>query len=746
MILKMKLCSDAAPGSGEGLAGIIDRDVAFDEYGIPIIPAKRIKGILRESARDLHDTGLLQIKTDDLFGIPGSREGCAFKISNGFTLHHDDIARLMEHIDSIESLKPLRSLFNRNNILSFFTYLRNRTAIDRDTGAAMKDTLRFCRVLRRDLIFNFNVECLKEHEGTLRDIAKVTRTFGGSRTRGLGQIKIELEDETATPVSPVTYPASSIDDDQFCRLPIDFMNASPLILSVRVGESQVSEHFIPGSIIQGALASSYIRKAQINAAEDPVFRRLFLSGEVIFNNACPSDGGQRSYYPAPASIVKEKDAERYYDLTHKKARSRIEEKSIQTKGGIGEFVNIEGNCVTALTAATEAMYHHRRPEDRSVGHAIKQTVSQQQGDTGAFFQFEALSPCQHFRGYITGYFEDLKILLQHLGSLDHIYLGKSRTAQYGCTEIHFRQIEKVELATLQWKDTEELTVTCASDMILLNEYGFTVPDVTLLKNDIAEALGVEPDTIRITERYVKYRRIGGFLGVWNLPKTQRIALSAGSVIVLKNKSGRDIDTSILQRTSFGIRTEEGYGQILIDWHGKNDGVLIKKSPDESHSSSMHPAWPAESGFLRELISFILRNHMNTTMRNLALTEADRFADNNAYVKVAFLNRLKNKIKNASSELDLSNWISNLKDTAKKQYERLEDVLYIPKIPDRVKEFLDEKRSQVLESGVKGENQEIFDIIDESAKNLIEGNYFEFYRLFALSFIDILRFKTRRTQQ
>ena len=48
MKIEMKLLSDAIPGSGEGLAGIIDADITYDEYGIPYIPAKRIKGILKD--------------------------------------------------------------------------------------------------------------------------------------------------------------------------------------------------------------------------------------------------------------------------------------------------------------------------------------------------------------------------------------------------------------------------------------------------------------------------------------------------------------------------------------------------------------------------------------------------------------------------------------------------------------------------------------------------------------------------
>ena len=49
----MELKSDSCAGTGEGVGGIVDVEVNFDEHGIPYIPAKRIKGILREEAMEL---------------------------------------------------------------------------------------------------------------------------------------------------------------------------------------------------------------------------------------------------------------------------------------------------------------------------------------------------------------------------------------------------------------------------------------------------------------------------------------------------------------------------------------------------------------------------------------------------------------------------------------------------------------------------------------------------------------------
>lgn len=53
MQLLLELLSDTCISSGESIAGIIDVECEFDEYGIPFIPVKRIKGILRGAAEDI---------------------------------------------------------------------------------------------------------------------------------------------------------------------------------------------------------------------------------------------------------------------------------------------------------------------------------------------------------------------------------------------------------------------------------------------------------------------------------------------------------------------------------------------------------------------------------------------------------------------------------------------------------------------------------------------------------------------
>lgn len=60
MKITIELLSDICIGSGESYNSVIDTDVTYDDYGLPYIPAKRIKGCIREAGLELKDFGLIK--------------------------------------------------------------------------------------------------------------------------------------------------------------------------------------------------------------------------------------------------------------------------------------------------------------------------------------------------------------------------------------------------------------------------------------------------------------------------------------------------------------------------------------------------------------------------------------------------------------------------------------------------------------------------------------------------------------
>ena len=72
MKLKVTLLSDLCVSAGESYNAYVDIEAVYDEYGIPFIPAKRLKGCIREAALELVEWGVYD-KTvyESLFGKEG---------------------------------------------------------------------------------------------------------------------------------------------------------------------------------------------------------------------------------------------------------------------------------------------------------------------------------------------------------------------------------------------------------------------------------------------------------------------------------------------------------------------------------------------------------------------------------------------------------------------------------------------------------------------------------------------------
>ena len=74
-VLQITLHSPLTSAAGEGRAGVVDRDVAFDDLGLPVLPGRRLKGLWREAYRDAADAwtlcGQSPMPADRIFGASG---------------------------------------------------------------------------------------------------------------------------------------------------------------------------------------------------------------------------------------------------------------------------------------------------------------------------------------------------------------------------------------------------------------------------------------------------------------------------------------------------------------------------------------------------------------------------------------------------------------------------------------------------------------------------------------------------
>jgi CRISPR/Cas system CSM-associated protein Csm3 (group 7 of RAMP superfamily) len=184
--MQIILLSDTLIGSAEGYGAIIDKDSVFDEVGLPIIPGKRIKGILREQAELFQLFGNSLMDVDILFGKSG--------LTNKITEYLSVSSFVLPDYEANKTyLKYLiqKKIISRSEVMEYFTSLRMMTSIDKD-GIAADTSLRTFRVLNKGLVFTGELHFDPAHEKIFENIVSLTRRIGSMRNRGLGHIQCKL--------------------------------------------------------------------------------------------------------------------------------------------------------------------------------------------------------------------------------------------------------------------------------------------------------------------------------------------------------------------------------------------------------------------------------------------------------------------------------------------------------------------------------------------------------------------------
>ncbi|MEI6043464.1 MAG: RAMP superfamily CRISPR-associated protein [Chloroflexota bacterium] len=206
LLVEIKLLSDTAPGTGEGELGGIDRSISHTSTGLPLIPARRLKGCLREAAKELSEaltlSGLEEFarpeQIDQLFGRPGQSFSGWLKLEDG---HLQNATKLESWLDW--ATKKERTIFGREAVLANFTSLRAQTAMGRLSGGSLPETLRVSRVINRQLLFRANLFLEQPPSDKADEIALLNllalvcaalRRMGLSRNRGLGEVQVRLMD------------------------------------------------------------------------------------------------------------------------------------------------------------------------------------------------------------------------------------------------------------------------------------------------------------------------------------------------------------------------------------------------------------------------------------------------------------------------------------------------------------------------------------------------------------------------
>ena len=200
-ILKFTLLSDASFGSGNGVAGLVDSEVQHDEFGLPYVMGRTLRGMLNAECADILPA-LPQAKPNSwhtaahqLFGTHGSldSDSSILHVGNGYL--PQDLRTEIEIVVDDER-RELTSL----EVLEALTTIRHQTAIDAKTEVALDNSLRSLRVIVRQTTFMAGLHFMTQPDvltvPLLAACVKAWRRGGLGRNRGLGKLQAMLCDST----------------------------------------------------------------------------------------------------------------------------------------------------------------------------------------------------------------------------------------------------------------------------------------------------------------------------------------------------------------------------------------------------------------------------------------------------------------------------------------------------------------------------------------------------------------------
>ena len=203
--LTIKLLSPTMLMSGQGDVNT-DSTIIHDRYGIPYIPAKRVRGVLYESALEVAE--MMELSKLDAFTIEDVNilfnrstvdqlvEGNPkLGISNLAIADYDTVAN---DIAALQSDKNLNKIFTKDRILGEYTSMRYYTSIVKNSGTAREGTLHNSRVLNRNLEFkgHITIDDMTDTERLILSCAVRNLTgIGGKRNRGFGRIECTIDDK-----------------------------------------------------------------------------------------------------------------------------------------------------------------------------------------------------------------------------------------------------------------------------------------------------------------------------------------------------------------------------------------------------------------------------------------------------------------------------------------------------------------------------------------------------------------------
>ncbi|NMA44955.1 MAG: hypothetical protein GX945_00180 [Lentisphaerae bacterium] len=506
---------------GSGLGGGDDADAIplLDHDGLPFIPGRTLKGLVREAAELLYadESGDFIIR---VFGDEGSEQGVA-SWSNACMADEQRQAILQQKLAG--ALRTAR----------YFVSLDEK-------GQAKEGCLRRAEFVVPMTLYG-SIGYLSPEDGKLlKDCLGFIKQMGTHRSRGFGRCQFTVSEERQAGQDRQTPPPDIADVVTFsCR----FESEVVLNSSAATEDNHESLDYIPGANFLGMAARSLYGK--LDGEEFAVFH----SGHVRFNDGRPLIGNKASFVcPANWFVYKGEgigSGARLFPFQQATPED-LQLKPIKQQRG--------GYCLLEDDGALRAAPALSKSFSLKSGYDREKRGSKE----GILFGYSAL-PAES-QWYFTVTFSPRisqdtrrRVVGALLGPQR---LGRSRQAQYGAVHIALLTLPPLAPAPQPAEAGKFYYLYAASHLAFRDERGLETiqPD--------AQQLGFPPDAkLRPDKSWLRTHRYAPWNGKRASRDADRLCISRGSVLCVE--STRPPDAQKLA-AGIGLFRAEGFGNVWVN--------------------------------------------------------------------------------------------------------------------------------------------------------------------------------------
>lgn len=537
--LTITLLSPWHAGSGLGDGPGDDRLVVRDEHGLPYLPGRTLKGLLRDAMTAAEGLGHVK-KARTAERLFGEASDGATDADGGGTLRLSD-ARLGGDADAVAAW-DLWAAANPDRVRHLDTRIQS-TAVEK--GVGKRGTLRSTEWVWPATLTAF---LESEAESDLKDLDRaltLLRRLGLRRHRGFGNATFTLAE--IDPEQPANRASSTsaapVPSSRHLTVDVTVQRRATVSRRGRTEGGHETLDYLPGATLLGIAARALYPSLR---AEDAW--TLFHSGKVRFGDARPRAADGSRALPAPRSwhVTKLEPKGRIYDLSQ-------QEHGFPTEAGAPKqlrdgYVDANGAPVARPTTRLDAHQSNGRRHLSGAGIDASRSVP-------ALFHTEALTGTPSFRAEIHADDDVSEKLLNDLAEAlrgGHARLGKGRSHQgevdltVASSAAPGRKDEKVRGATVH--------VHCLSDLQLRDpETG----EPTLLPR--ARHFGWAKGTLDLDRTFLRARRFSRYNGKRRTRDPERQVIEAGSVLCFEG-----VDGSVPLTAYVGEDWGYGSGEVRFD--------------------------------------------------------------------------------------------------------------------------------------------------------------------------------------